>query len=60
VVAWQHLLDPAVEPLHHPVGLPLRANKSESFDCLKFTLDGAGGRSNGNALTSAHLFAFFA
>ena len=28
---------------------PLRANKSETFDCLKFTLEGAGERPNGNA-----------
>jgi DNA invertase Pin-like site-specific DNA recombinase len=39
---------------------PLRANKSERFDCLKFTLEGAGDRSNGNARTSAFLLAFFA
>jgi hypothetical protein len=38
----------------------LRANKSETFDCLMFTLEGAGERFNGNARTSAHLFAFFA
>ena len=40
--------------------IPLRANKSETFDCLKFTLEGAGERSNGNARTSAFLLAFFA
>ena len=33
---------------------PLRANKSETFDCLKFTLEGAGERSDGNARTPAH------
>ena len=38
----------------------LRANKSETFDCLKFTLEGAGERSHGNARTSAWLYAFFA
>ena len=38
----------------------LRANRSETFDCQKFTLVGAEGRSNGNARTSAHLFACFA
>ena len=32
----------------------LRANKSETFDCRKFTLEGAGERSDGNARTSAH------
>ena len=37
--------------------LPLRANKSETFDCLKFTLEGAGERSDGNARTSAHALA---
>ena len=36
---------------------PLRANKSETSDCLKFTLDGAGERSDGNARTSAHALA---
>ena len=36
---------------------PLRANKSETFDCLKFTLEGAGERSAGNARTSAHALA---
>jgi transposase-like protein len=36
---------------------PLRANKSETFDCLKFTLEGAGERSDGNARTSAHALA---
>ena len=39
---------------------PLRANKSETFDCLKFTLEGAGERSDGYARTSAHAFAFVA
>ena len=39
---------------------PLRANKSETFDCLKFTLEGAGERCHGHARTSAWLFAFFA
>ena len=38
----------------------LRANKSETFYCLKFTLEGAGDRSIGNARTSAFLFAVFA
>ena len=38
----------------------LRANKSETFDRLKFTLEGAGDRTNGYARTSAFLFAFFA
>ncbi len=32
----------------------LRANKSETFDSLKFTLEGSGERSDGNARTSAH------
>jgi hypothetical protein len=36
----------------------LRANKSETFDCLKFTLGGAGERSDGNARTSAHALAY--
>ena len=36
--------------------LPLRADKSETFDCLKFTLEGAGQRSDGNARTPAHAF----
>ena len=39
---------------------PLRANKSETFDCLKFTLEGAGERSDGYARTSAHAFGLFA
>ena len=38
----------------------LRANKSETFDCLKFTLEGAGERSHGIARTTARLLAFFA
>ena len=38
-------------------GLSLRANKSETFDSLKFTLEGSGERSNGNARTSAHALA---
>ena len=38
----------------HPECFTLRANKSETFDCLKFTLEGAGERSDGNARTSAH------
>ena len=36
---------------------PLRANTSETFDCVKFTLEGAGERSDGNARTSAHALA---
>ena len=37
-----------------PLGaIRLRANKSETFDCLKFTLDGAAERSDGYARTSA-------
>ena len=41
-----------------PKGLPaLRANKSETSDCLKFTLEGSGERSDGNARTSAHALA---
>ena len=35
---------------------PLRANKSETFDCLKFTLEGSGERSDGYARTSTHSF----
>jgi putative transposase len=35
----------------------LRANKSETFDSLKFTREGAGERSDGNARTSAHALA---
>ena len=35
----------------------LRANKSETFDSLKFTLEGAGERSDGSARTSAHALA---
>ena len=35
----------------------LRANKSETFDSLKFTLEGAGELSDGNARTSAHVLA---
>jgi hypothetical protein len=31
----------------------LRANKSETFDCLKFTLEGEGDRTHGNAFTDA-------
>ena len=38
-------------------GETLRANKSETFDCLKFALGGAGERSDGNARTSARAFA---
>ena len=45
---------------YHMKSAPLRANMSETFDCLKFTLEGAGERSNGNARTSAYPFAFFA
>jgi hypothetical protein len=40
-----------------PTALALRANKSETFDCLKFTLEGAGELSDGNARTSAHALA---
>jgi hypothetical protein len=36
---------------------PRRANKSETFDGLKFTLEGSGERSDGNARTSAHTLA---
>ena len=36
---------------------PLCANKSETFDCLKFALGGAGERSDGNARTSVRAFA---
>ena len=39
---------------------PLRANKSKTFDCPKFTRKGAGDRSNGAARTSANLCAFVA
>jgi uncharacterized protein YukE len=39
------------------ISAALRANKSETFDCLKFTLEGAGERSDGNARTSAHALA---
>ncbi len=39
---------------------PLRANKSETSDSLKFTLEGAGERFDGNARTSAHALAFLA
>jgi hypothetical protein len=35
------------------IRMALRANKSETFDCLKFTLEGSGERSDGNARTSA-------
>ena len=35
----------------------LRANKSETFDCLKFALGGAGERSDGHARTSVRAFA---
>ena len=38
--------------------ITLRANKSETFDCLKFTLEGAGERSDGNARTSTHGLVF--
>jgi hypothetical protein len=31
----------------------LRANKRETFDCLKFTLEGEGDRTHGNAFTDA-------
>ena len=40
-----------------PGRIPLRANKSETSDCLKFTLEGSGERSDGNARTSAHALA---
>jgi hypothetical protein len=33
--------------------IALRANKSETFDCLKFTLEGEGDRTHGNAFTDA-------
>ena len=36
----------------------LRANKSETSDCVKFTLEGSGERSDGNARTSAHGLVF--
>lgn len=39
---------------------PLRANKSETSDSLKFTLECAGERFDGNARTSAHALAFLA
>jgi type II secretory pathway pseudopilin PulG len=35
----------------------LRANKSETFDCVKFTLEGSGERSDGYARTSAQALA---
>ena len=38
----------------------LRANKSETFDCLKFTLEGAGERSDGYARTPFFRLAFLA
>jgi transcriptional regulator with XRE-family HTH domain len=38
----------------------LRANKSETFDCLKFTLEGAGERSDGYARTPRFRLAFLA
>ena len=43
-------------PMAEVMGLQgtLRANKSETFDSLKFTLWGAGERSDGNARTPAH------
>jgi hypothetical protein len=41
----------------HATLTPPRANKSETFYCLKFTLDGAGERSDGYARTSAHALA---
>jgi transposase len=40
-----------------PGSIALHANKSETFDCLKFTLEGSGERSDGNARTSAHALA---
>ena len=52
-----------VVALRAPTGFsldPLRANKSETFDCLKFTLGGAGERSDGNARPSAPSQTFFA
>ena len=48
----QHAARPIVGDL-----VPLRANKSETSDCLKFTLEGSGERSDGNARTSAHALA---
>ena len=39
---------------------PLRATKSETFDCLKFTLEGAGERSDGNARPPCFRVAFLA
>jgi len=40
--------------------LALRANNGETTDCLKFTLEGAGERSDGNARTSTHSFGLLA
>jgi len=34
-------------------GTTLRANKSETFDWLKFRLEGEGDRTHGNAFTDA-------
>ena len=47
-----HLLPPSLVDCD-----ALRANKSETSDCLKFTLEGSGERSDGNARTSAHALA---
>ena len=38
----------------------LRGNKCETSDCLKFTLEGAEERSDGNARKPAQPFAFVA
>jgi hypothetical protein len=39
------------------LNVPLRANKRETSDSLKFTLEGSGERSDGYARTSAHALA---
>jgi hypothetical protein len=46
-----------IDPIAKRDAETLRANKSETFDCLKFTLEGSGERSDGNARTSAHALA---
>jgi len=42
-----------VKPLPTTLDFTLRANKSETFDWLKFRLEGEGDRTHGNAFTDA-------
>ena len=40
------------------IASPLRANKCETFEWLKFTLEGAGARTHGYALTDTDFAGF--